>query len=94
MRILVVEDERKVGADLARALQGGGHVVEQASDGETAWFLGDTEDYDLVVLDLGLPKLEGLQVLKRVSIEVAPRRSTHHYLKTKKDKLGHLLTRV
>jgi 3,4-dihydroxy 2-butanone 4-phosphate synthase/GTP cyclohydrolase II len=36
----------------------------------------------------------GLQVLKRVSIEVAPRRSTHHYLKTKKDKLGHLLTRV
>ena len=36
----------------------------------------------------------GLQVVKRVSIEVAPRRSTHHYLKTKKDKLGHLLTRV
>jgi DNA-binding response OmpR family regulator len=65
MRILVVEDERKVAADLARALQGGGHIVEQASDGEKAWFLGDTEDYDLVVLDLGLPKLEGLQVLKR-----------------------------
>ena len=51
MRILVVEDERKVAADLARALEGGGHVVEQASDGEKAWFLGDTEDYDLVVLD-------------------------------------------
>jgi DNA-binding response OmpR family regulator len=64
MRILVVEEERRVAADLARALEGGGHIVEQASDGEKAWFLGDTEDYDLVVLDLGLPKLEGLQVLK------------------------------
>ena len=65
MRILVVEDEKKVAADLARALQGSGHVVEQARDGEEAWFLGDTEDFDLVVLDLGLPKLDGVQVLKR-----------------------------
>ena len=65
MRILVVEDEKKVAADLARALQGSGHVIDQAGDGEKAWFLGDTEDYDLVVLDLGLPKLDGLQVLKR-----------------------------
>ena len=65
MRILVVEDEKKLAADLARALEGSGHVIEQAGDGEKAWFLGDTEDYDLVVLDLGLPKLDGLQVLKR-----------------------------
>ena len=65
MRILVVEDEKKVAGDLSRALQGSGHVVEQASDGEKAWFLGDTEDYDLVVLDLGLPKSDGLQVLKQ-----------------------------
>jgi DNA-binding response OmpR family regulator len=65
MRILLVEDERKVAADLARALEGSGHIVEQASDGEKAWFLGDTEDYDLIVLDLGLPKLDGLQVLRR-----------------------------
>ncbi|MGE3914865.1 MAG: response regulator transcription factor [Hyphomicrobiaceae bacterium] len=65
MRILVVEDERNVAADLQRALQGSGHVVEHAADGEAAWFLGDTESYDLVVLDLGLPKLDGLQVLKR-----------------------------
>jgi two-component system, OmpR family, response regulator len=65
MRILVVEDERKVAADLGKALEASGHVVEHAADGETAWFLGDTEAYDLVVLDLGLPKLDGLQILKR-----------------------------
>jgi two-component system, OmpR family, response regulator len=65
MRILVVEDEKKVAADLAGALTGSGYIVEQAADGETAWFKGDTEDYDLVVLDLGLPKLDGVQVLKR-----------------------------
>ena len=58
MRILVVEDEKKLAADLGRALEGSGHVIEHAGDGENAWFLGDTEDYDLVVLDLGLPKLD------------------------------------
>ena len=65
MRILVVEDEKKVGEELCRALRAAGHVVELARDGEEAWFLGDTEDYDLVVLDLGLPSLDGTQVLKR-----------------------------
>lgn len=39
--------------------------VEVADNGEEAWFLGDTEDYDLVILDLGLPRLDGLSVLKR-----------------------------
>ena len=65
MRILVVEDESKVGEELRRALVAAGHVAEWARDGETAWFLGDTEDFDLAVLDLGLPKLDGTQVLKR-----------------------------
>lgn len=65
MRILVVEDEKKLAADLSKALEGSGHVIEHAGDGEKAWFMGDTEDYDLVVLDLGLPKLDGVQVLKR-----------------------------
>jgi two-component system, OmpR family, response regulator len=65
MRILVVEDERKVAADLVRALESSGLVVEHVADGEAAWFQGDTEDYDLVVLDLGLPTMDGLQVLKR-----------------------------
>jgi DNA-binding response OmpR family regulator len=42
-----------------------GFRVETCADGEAAWFLGDTEDYDLVVLDLGLPRMDGLSVLKR-----------------------------
>lgn len=65
MRILVVEDEKKVAADLTSALSSSGYVVEHSDDGESAWFLGDTEDYDLIVLDLGLPKLDGVQILKR-----------------------------
>lgn len=65
MRLLVVEDERRIAADIASTLQSAGYVVEIVGDGEDAWFRGDTEDYDLVVLDLGLPKIDGLAVLKR-----------------------------
>jgi len=65
MRLLVVEDEKKLAADLGKALGGAGHAVDTANDGEQAWFLGDTEDYDLIILDLGLPRLDGVQVLKR-----------------------------
>ncbi len=55
----------RIADDLRDALQASGFRVEICADGETAWFLGDTEDYDLIVLDLGLPKLDGLSVLKR-----------------------------
>lgn len=65
MRILIVEDEPKIAADLKLALVGAGYVTDVASDGEAAWFLGDTEDYDAVLLDLGLPKLDGMTVLRR-----------------------------
>lgn len=65
MRVLLVEDEADIAADVALALQSAGFLVERASDGETAWFLGDTEDFDAVILDLGLPKLDGLSVLKK-----------------------------
>lgn len=65
MRMLVVEDEPKIAQDVSRALESAGYVVELARDGEDAWFRGDTEDFALVVLDLGLPKLDGLTVLKR-----------------------------
>jgi DNA-binding response OmpR family regulator len=65
MRVLAVEDNTRIANDLRTALEAAGFRVEICSDGETAWFLGDTEDYDLVVLDLGLPKLDGMTVLRR-----------------------------
>jgi two-component system OmpR family response regulator len=65
MRVLLAEDEPRVAADVAAALERSGFAVDRVGDGEAAWFHGDTEDYDAAVLDLGLPKLDGLTVLKR-----------------------------
>jgi two-component system OmpR family response regulator len=65
VRVLAVEDNPRIARDLRAALEAAGVLVEASGDGEDAWFRGDTEDYDLIVLDLGLPKLDGLAVLKR-----------------------------
>ena len=65
MRLLLVEDDERIARDVTAALTGSGYLVERATDGEQAWFKGDTEDYAAVVLDLGLPRLDGLSVLKR-----------------------------
>ena len=65
MRLLLVEDDRRIAADIEGALKAAGYVVETVRDGEEAWFHGDTEDYGAVVLDLGLPGMDGLAVLKR-----------------------------
>lgn len=65
MRALLVEDDGDIADDVAGALTDAGYLVEHARDGESAWFLGDTEDFSVVVLDLGLPRLDGLSVLKR-----------------------------
>lgn len=65
MRVLVIEDDPVVGPDLVQALSEAGFVVDLATDGGDAWFRGDVEDYALAVLDLGLPRLDGLSVLKR-----------------------------
>ena len=65
MRILIVEDEPTLCNQLERAITAAGHTVECASDGITAHHLGDVEDFDAVVLDLGLPALDGLSVLRR-----------------------------
>lgn len=65
MRALVVEDDPDVGPDVVRALEAAGFVVDLAKNGEDAWFKGDVEDYDIAVLDLGLPRLDGLSVLKK-----------------------------
>ncbi|MBU2582119.1 MAG: response regulator transcription factor [Alphaproteobacteria bacterium] len=65
MRILLVEDEDGIAKRVARALESSGYLVERSSDGEDAWFRGDTENFDAVILDLGLPQMDGIQVLKR-----------------------------
>ncbi len=65
MRALVVEDSPDVAQHVAEALTAAGFVVDHARDGDDAWYRGDTGEYDVVILDLGLPKLDGLSVLKR-----------------------------
>ena len=65
MRVLVVEDESSLSEQLASALAEAGYAVDRAADGERADFLGQTERYDAVVLDLGLPRVDGLTVLRR-----------------------------
>ncbi|MGD9510903.1 MAG: response regulator [Geminicoccaceae bacterium] len=64
MRVLLAEDEAGIADHLARALDAAGYAVDRAADGEEAHFLGETEPYDAVVLDLGLPKRDGLSVLR------------------------------
>ena len=65
MRILVVEDELQLAEQLSVALRDAGYAVDHAADGEQGEFLGRTEGYDAVILDLGLPKMDGLTVLRQ-----------------------------
>jgi two-component system, OmpR family, response regulator len=65
MRILVVEDEARIAKDISKSLSAAGFAVEISNDGQDAWFRGSTEDYDAIVLDLGLPNLDGLTILQR-----------------------------
>lgn len=65
MRVLVVEDDAALARQLVDSLTRSGYAVDRAADGEEGHFLGATEPYDAVVLDLGLPRLDGLTVLKR-----------------------------
>jgi DNA-binding response OmpR family regulator len=65
MRILLVEDDPRIRADLTAALEAHHYVVDCVHDGEEAWFKGDTEDYAAAILDLGLPQMDGMSVLKR-----------------------------
>lgn len=65
MRILIVEDNQQVARQIKSALEQELFVVDVAHDGEKAWFLGDTEPYDAIILDIGLPKLDGLSILQR-----------------------------
>lgn len=65
MRCLVVEDDPDIQADLKRAIEAAGFIVDVVADGDAAWYAGDVEDYAVAVLDLGLPRLDGLSVLRR-----------------------------
>ena len=65
MRVLLVEDDDRVAGGITAALDAAGFVTDRVSDGEDAWFRGDTERWSAVVLDLGLPGMDGLSVLRR-----------------------------
>lgn len=65
MRLLVVEDEPALAAQLREALHGAGYAVDCAADGVDGHYLGEVERYDAVVLDLGLPRMDGLTVLRK-----------------------------
>lgn len=65
MRILIAEDDQRIAEPLSVALTSAGFVVEIETDGEVAWYRGDTEEFETVILDLGLPTLDGLTILKR-----------------------------
>lgn len=63
MRLLVVEDDKDLNRQISTALEQAGYVVDRAFDGEEGWFLGDTEPYDAIILDIGLPKRDGISII-------------------------------
>ncbi len=65
MKILLAEDDPRIVRDVGESLTKAGYVVDLESDGEEVWFLGDTNDYAAIVLDLGLPGMDGLTILKK-----------------------------
>jgi len=68
MRILVVEDERKVANFIRNGLKEEGYAVDVAEDGEKGDFLADTNDYDIILLDVMLPKIDGIALLKKIRL--------------------------
>jgi two-component system OmpR family response regulator len=65
VRVLVVEDDPDLNRQLVAALGQAGYAVDKAFDGEEGYFLGETEPYDVVILDLGLPKIDGIRILEQ-----------------------------
>lgn len=69
MKVLVVEDEGEIASDIAAGLRDAGFAAHVCDNGEDAWFIASTETFDAIVLDLGLPRLDGLTVLRRLRTE-------------------------
>jgi two-component system, OmpR family, response regulator len=69
LRILIVEDEPDIAQDIGRAMLGAGFLAEFSADGEDAWFKGSTENFAAIILDLGLPKMDGMSVLRNLRKE-------------------------
>ncbi len=65
MRILFAEDDPRIIKDVSETLTSAGYIVDHEANGEEVWFKGDTEDYAAVILDLGLPGMDGLAILKK-----------------------------
>ena len=65
MRILLVEDDRLIARDLIAHLERAGYVVDHARDGEDGWYRSESEDFAAAILDLGLPSMDGMTILKR-----------------------------
>ena len=65
MRVLVVEDDPDLNRQLVSGLTDAGYAVDSARDGEQGYFLGETEPYDIVILDIGLPKMDGISILEQ-----------------------------
>ncbi|EJF78303.1 response regulator transcription factor [Bartonella birtlesii] len=65
MRILIAEDDRNLNHQLAEAVKNAGYVSDNAFDGEEAYFLGSTESYDAVILDIGLPYIDGICIVEK-----------------------------
>jgi len=68
MRILVVEDEKKVAGFVKKGLEEGGYAVDVAHDGEEGLFMALDRVHDLIILDISLPKMDGLEVLRELRI--------------------------
>ena len=66
MRVLVIEDEKTIAAEIASTLTNARYVVDVVYDGEEGWFRAETEDYEAIVLDLGLPRLDGISIVKKL----------------------------
>lgn len=74
MRVLLAEDERDLAEALVRGLLRQGYAADAAYDGEEALMLAERNSYDLVILDLGLPKVDGMEVCRRIRASGSPAR--------------------